>query len=146
MANYLIYFNTVVEFFPLQMRRLIIRIQVCCSKLLKICHGQASKQVYMTPTHTPSPTVYSDSQQALKPSIYTIYVVGTGGFPGGAVVKNLPASAGDVRDTVQSLGQEDLLGKEMATTLVFLPGKSHGQRNLAGYSLWDCRESDRFCN
>ena len=51
------------------------------------------------------------------------------------MVKNLPASAGDVRDTVQSLGQEDLLEKEMATTLVFLPGKSHGQRNLAGYSL-----------
>ena len=27
-------------------------------------------------------------------------------------------------------------------TTVFLPGKSHGQRSLAGYSLWDRKESD----
>ena len=36
---------------------------------------------------------------------------------------------------VQSLGQEDPLEKETATP-VFLPGKSHGQRTLMGYSLW----------
>ena len=34
------------------------------------------------------------------------------GFPGGSVVKNLSASAGDV---VRSLGQEDPLEKEMVT-------------------------------
>ena len=27
-------------------------------------------------------------------------------------------------------------------TPVFLPGESHGQRSLAGYSLWGCEESD----
>ena len=27
-------------------------------------------------------------------------------------------------------------------TPVFLPGKSHGQRSLLGYSLWGCKESD----
>ena len=27
-------------------------------------------------------------------------------------------------------------------TPVFLPGKSHGRRSLAGYSPWDCKESD----
>ena len=27
-------------------------------------------------------------------------------------------------------------------TLVFLPGESHGQRNLAGYSPWGHKESD----
>ena len=27
-------------------------------------------------------------------------------------------------------------------TPVFLPGESHGQRNLAGYSPWDGKESD----
>ena len=32
--------------------------------------------------------------------------------------------------------------KETATTSVFLPGKSHGQRSMAGYSPWDCKESD----
>ena len=31
------------------------------------------------------------------------------------MVKNPPANAGDVRDRVQSLGQEDPLEKEMAT-------------------------------
>jgi len=27
-------------------------------------------------------------------------------------------------------------------TPVLLPGKSHGQRNLVGYSPWGCKESD----
>ena len=27
----------------------------------------------------------------------------------------------------------------MAPTPVFLPGKSHGQRSLAGYSPWGCK-------
>ena len=27
-------------------------------------------------------------------------------------------------------------------TQVFLPGESHGQRRLVGYSLWGCRDSD----
>ena len=36
---------------------------------------------------------------------------------------------------VQSLGQEDPLeGEYWQPTPVFLPGKSHGQRSLAGYS------------
>ena len=30
----------------------------------------------------------------------------------------------------------------MATTPAILPGKYHGQRNLAGYSPWDHKESD----
>ena len=37
---------------------------------------------------------------------------------------------------VQTLGQEDPLEKKMATTPVFLPGKSHGQRSLVGYGPW----------
>ena len=39
---------------------------------------------------------------------------------------------------VWSLMWEDPLEKEMAThsSIVFLPGKSHGQRNLEGYSPW----------
>ena len=43
---------------------------------------------------------------------------------------------------VQSLGQEDALEKEMATTPVFLPGEFHGQRSLAGYSPWGRKELD----
>ena len=46
--------------------------------------------------------------------------------------KNLPA----MQETwVGPLGWEDLLEEGMATTPVFLPGESHGQRSLAGYSL-----------
>ena len=37
---------------------------------------------------------------------------------------------------VWSLGWEDPLEKEMATPPGFLPGKSHGQRSLVGYSPW----------
>ena len=29
-------------------------------------------------------------------------------------------------------------------TPVFLPGELHGQRNLAGYSSWSCRESTQL--
>ena len=31
----------------------------------------------------------------------------------------------------------------MQPTLVLLPGKSHGQRSLVGYSPWSCKELDR---
>ena len=34
------------------------------------------------------------------------------------------------------------LEKEMATTPVFLPGESQGQRSLVGCCLWGCTESD----
>ena len=37
---------------------------------------------------------------------------------------------------VKPLGQEDPLEKEMATHSVFLSGKSHTQRSLAGYNPW----------
>ena len=43
---------------------------------------------------------------------------------------------------VRSLGLEDPLEKGMATHFVLLPGESHGQRNLAGYSPWGHKESD----
>ena len=39
----------------------------------------------------------------------------------------------------QSLGGDDPLEKEVAFTPVFLPGKFHGQRSLAGYSPCDLK-------
>ena len=55
------------------------------------------------------------------------------------MVKTPPA----VQETwVQSLGREDPLEKEWLPTPVFLPGKSHGQRSLAGYSPWGHKGSD----
>ena len=40
---------------------------------------------------------------------------------------------------VQSLGQEDLLEKEMAMHSSILPGKPHEQSSLEGYSPWDLK-------
>ena len=52
------------------------------------------------------------------------------------MVKNLPAMQ---KTWVQSLGQEDPWRKEWQPTPVFLPGESHGQRRLVGYSPWGRR-------
>ena len=55
------------------------------------------------------------------------------------MVKNLPA----MQETqVQSLGQEIPWRREWLPTPVFLPGESHGQRSLVGYSPWGLKESD----
>ena len=43
---------------------------------------------------------------------------------------------------VRSLGQEDLLEKEMAIHSVFLLGESHGQRSLLGCNPRGHKESD----
>ena len=56
-------------------------------------------------------------------------------------VKNPPARQETQETRVQSLGQEDPLEEGTATHSVFLPGKSHGQRSLVGYSPW-VTESD----
>ena len=42
---------------------------------------------------------------------------------------------------VQSLGQDDPLEDEMQPTPVFLPGESHGQKSLAGYSPWGFKQN-----
>ena len=53
------------------------------------------------------------------------------------MVKHLPT----MQDTrVQSLGREEL-EKEQQPTPVLLPGKSHGQKSLVGYSQWGRKES-----
>ena len=59
------------------------------------------------------------------------------GFPGGSVVKNLPANAGDM-GLIPGSGRSPGEGKWQPTP-VFLPGKSHGQRSLVGYRPWVCR-------
>ena len=51
------------------------------------------------------------------------------GFPGGSLVKNPPANAGDARDD-----QGDPWRRKWQPTPLFLPEASRGQRSLAGYS------------
>ena len=58
----------------------------------------------------------------------------SGASPMAQWVKNLPAMQETQETWVQSLGQEDPLEKEWQPTSVFLPGKSHAQRRLVGYS------------
>ena len=57
------------------------------------------------------------------------------------MVKNLPANAGDM-GSIPGLGRSPREGN-VDLTPVFFPGKSHGQRSLAGYSPWDHKESDK---
>ena len=58
------------------------------------------------------------------------------------VVKNLPASAGDIRDIGLIPGLGRCWRNAWQRTSVFLPGKSHGRRNLAGCGTQHCKESD----
>ena len=62
--------------------------------------------------HSPSPK-----------EVNLIHLTSFQGFPGGSVVKNLPANAGDI---VRFLGQEDPLEEEMVTLQDFCLGKPHG--------------------
>ena len=59
------------------------------------------------------------------------------------VVKNLPASAGDIRDrgSVPGSRREGLEGAQQPTP-VFLPGEFHGQRSLVCYSPQGWKELD----
>ena len=54
--------------------------------------------------------------------------------------KNPPTNAGDT-GSILRLGKNPWRRKWQPTP-VFLPGESHGQRSLAGYSPWDHKESD----
>ena len=76
-----------------------------------------------------------------KKSVQNDWVTNAGGW----VAKNLLA----VKETpamqemwVRSLGWKDPLEKEMATSPIFLSGKSHGQKSLEGYSPWGRKESN----
>ena len=57
------------------------------------------------------------------------------------MIKNPPT----MQETqIRSLGCEDTWRREWESlrTPIFLPGESHGQRSLVGYSPWGCKESD----
>ena len=57
------------------------------------------------------------------------------------VVKNLPAYAGDIRDKGLIPGSGRFPWRRACQlTPVFLPGESHGQRSLVGYSPSDLKE------
>ena len=59
-------------------------------------------------------------------------------FTGGSLIKNLPANAGDVGSIPW--------GRKWQPTPVFLPGESHGQGSLAGYSPWGLESQTGLSN
>ena len=64
-------------------------------------------------------------------------------FPSGSVVKKSAFRSNRCRRSVFHPWVGKIpWGRKSQPTLVFLPGKSHGQRSLVGYSLWGCKESD----
>ena len=64
------------------------------------------------------------------------------GLPRCPVVKNPPANAGDIRDGFNPWVGKIPWSRKWQPTPVCLPGESHGQRSLVGYSSWGCKESD----
>ena len=89
-------------------------------------HGQRSLAGY-------SPWGHRESDATL-PACTELNIQGMG-FPSVLVVKNTPANAGDIRDAglISGLGRSSGEGNGNPHS-VFLPGESHGQRSLAGYS------------
>ena len=64
-------------------------------------------------------------------------------FPGGLVVKNPPVNAGRCRECKFDPWVGKIPWKrKWQPILVLLPGEFLGQRSLAGYSPWGCKELD----
>ena len=71
-------------------------------------------------------------EQTSQVNDFSISYVWSKGFPGGSVVQNPPANAGD---TLSIPGSRRFpWRRKWQSTPVFLPGKFHGQNSLAGYS------------
>ena len=63
----------------------------------------------------------------------------------GGITKRFPwwfRAACNVEDLGLILGSRRSLGEGNDNPLMFLPGESHGQRSLVGYSPWGHKESD----
>ena len=65
------------------------------------------------------------------------------GFPGGSLVKDLPANEGDTQETGFIPGSGRLpWSSEWLPSPVFLPGEFCGWKSLAVFSPWGLKESD----
>ena len=88
----------------------------------------------------PCPDLWSGAWRLAPMTVTHRNYYGSWGFPGGSDSKESACNAGDPASTLGS-GRSPGEGQWLSTP-VFLPVKSHGQRSLAGYSPWDCKESD----
>ena len=106
-----------------------------------ICHNKVTDQVAQTAS------IYFLQFRKLEVPDQGASLLGSGGaislgFPGGSAVKNPPAMEKTQQTWVRPLGQEDPWRRKWQPTPVLLPGKSHEQKSLVGYSPWGRRESD----
>ena len=67
-------------------------------------------------------------------------IILSGGFLGGAVLKNPPADAEDKRHGFNPWVRKIPWNRKWQPVLVCLPGKSHGQRSLVGCHPWGHKE------
>ena len=80
----------------------------------------------------------SDSHKRVSWSLLILTVLFTAlGFPGGSVVKNLPANAGDA-GLIPNLRRSPRKGNGHPLQYSCLENP-HEERSLAGYSPWSCR-------
>ena len=70
---------------------------------------------------------------------FIVLILLTQGFAGGSVVKNLPASAGDV-GLIPGSGRST--GEGNGNPLQYSSRKFLSERSLVGYSPWGHKESD----
>ena len=101
--------------------------------------SQRVRQDWVTFTFTYLALCYELVNQTNWPICYSSSTSLALGFTGGSEVKRLPA----MQETwLRSLGWEDPWRKKWQPTPVFLPGESHGERSLVGYSPWGRKEVD----
>ena len=72
----------------------------------------------------------------------SVWVQIQGGFPGSPVVKNAYQGRRHKRPGFGPCVGKTPWRRAWQPTPVFLPGESHGQRSLAGFSPWGLEEPD----
>ena len=87
--------------------------------------------------HTVSP-----SMSVVFSLFYQCHMLLVLGFPGGSVVKNLPANAEDSRCRFDPWVGKIPWSTKWQPTPEFLPEKFHGQRSLVDYGPWGLKEPD----
>ena len=116
---------------------------LCMPSLLPhdLCHGRSSSRWFLaSKLWTPIvASIYENFQGLIRESFQRFIICGhlgsniaLFGLPP-SVVKNPPTNAGDV-GPISQVGKIPWR-KKWQPTQIFLPGKSHGQRGLVGYSL-----------
>ena len=79
---------------------------------------------------------YLHIQNIIKRKYLTVFSTALLDFPGGSVVKNPPANAGDT-GLIPEPGRSPREGN--GNPFQVLPGKFHRQSSLVGYSPWSCK-------